>query len=127
MNTRKWLAAVRDGMDVFDRNGDKIGTVKQIYFGAAGDEVEGGYVQGDIGDGDLERDRSNFLFDEVAEAIAGVSDIPEEVRERLLQHGYVQVDRGLLQSDGYVLSEHVVNVTDEGVTVNVDDDDLITL
>lgn len=113
---RGWIAQVEEGMDVYDREGDKVGTVKEVFLGTSSEEAEEYVSDTDNEDGpSLYPDGS--LLDNLAEAFAD-EELPEAVRARLLQHGYLRVDGGLLQDDYFVIADHIVGVTDEGVRLN---------
>jgi hypothetical protein len=52
--------------------------------------------------------------------------VPDELRARLLQHGFIRIDvSGLLAADRYALPEEIESVTDAGVKLRVRQDDLI--
>lgn len=106
---------IRAGMDVFDADNERIGTVEDFRFGeggAAGGESPATY-------------REDSLIDNLAEAI-WPDDIPEVLRERLLQEGYVLLDAdGIMQSDRYVLPEQIASASDDRIVLRVKREELI--
>ena len=113
-NERNWISLVEEGMDVYDVNGDKVGTVDSFQYGT---------------EGVTETVPEDNTDDSIMEAVAEVfspGELPEEVRERLLQHGYIRIDKGLLQGFGYVLNNDIRNVGNDGVHLKVDDDGILT-
>ena len=58
--------------------------------------------------------------------VRGASNLPEEVRERLLLEGFVRIDaRGLLEPDRYALTDQVLSVSEDRVVLNVTKAELI--
>lgn len=106
---------VEEGMDVYDSDGDKIGTVERVYFGSEDREEPGpeSVTAPDPATG------GKTLADVVAD-IFDPQDIPEEVRERLLRRGFLHIDGGVIfDADYYVLPNQVERVTDEDVHLRV--------
>jgi hypothetical protein len=68
-------------------------------------------------------DRPRDLIGTVAEAIAPGErepDVPEPLRSRLLRSGYIKIDGpGLLDTDRYVASDRVRDVSGERVHLSV--------
>lgn len=113
------LTRITEGMEVFDRTGDKIGEVDYVYFGddnPATPEVEAATPS--------DRDpREDTIVDVVAEAFT-VDDMPEELRERLKMHGFIKLSTGLLRSDRYIMPDQIASVTANKVHLNVALDEL---
>ncbi len=65
------------------------------------------------------------LIDVLAEAIAPPRQIPDEVRERMLRHGYMRIDTGIIRSDRYAMLDQVSDVSGARVDLSVSRDDLI--
>ncbi len=114
-------------MDVYDSTGDKFGSVKDMYFGAVGDESVEGVEPASISAGTTRNENEmNELLHDFARAIGGEDELPEELRHRLLHDGFVQVDAdGLFAADRYVTPDQIASVDDEGVHLKVTRDDLI--
>ena len=75
------------------------------------------------GPSDLPRD--DTLIDVVARASTD-DDVPEEVRNRLVQQGFVRIDAdGLFAADRYVMPEQIDSVSGDGMTLNVTKDELL--
>ena len=110
--------AIKEGLDVLDANDEKIGTVDTIKFG----EENSSTIGSDVSEGGSGADdgiMSDSIFDDLARAIAGDDNIPDEVRQRLMVSGYFKVASGLFRNDAYVLMDQVAHITDDHVHLNV--------
>ncbi len=118
--------SIHKGMEVLDAEDKRIGTVKDVYFGADSDEMmRHGAGAATAPDPAL---RENSLVEDVARGLADVAgnDLPEEMRQRLLNEGYIQIDTaGILRSDRFILPGQITRVHDEHVHLNVRLDDLL--
>jgi len=115
------LTRIHEGMDVFDRTGDKVGKVDYVYFG----DEDATTPQADVATPSERATRDDTVVDVVAEAFRS-EDMPEELRQRLQLHGFVKVSTGMLRSDRYVLPEQIASVTGEAVHLNVAHDELLS-
>ena len=114
------LRSVEQGMKVFDSSRKEIGKVEWVQFGD--DDPETPEVEA-AGPSDLPRD--DTLIDVVARAFTD-DDVPEEVRNRLVQQGFVRIDAdGLFAADRYVMPEQIDSVSGDGMTLNVTKDELL--
>ena len=68
---------IYEGMPVYDREGEVVGTVKVMYFGGASEEAIQRMLQTEKAD-----DSSAFDAD----------NVPKEMRARLMRLGYILVD-----------------------------------
>jgi hypothetical protein len=56
----------------------------------------------------------------------GSDNLPEELRERLLMHGFIKVDSAkLFGADRYVMMDQIAKVEKSGVHLKVDSDELL--
>jgi hypothetical protein len=121
MQTGNILAQIHEGMKVYDRMDNEIGTVDRVKMSddnPATEEVEA--VTAD----EPPRRRDTFL-DALADVFSP-DELPEVVRERLLQQGFIRIDSsGLFSADRYVLPDQIMSVSGEGVTLNVTKDELV--
>jgi hypothetical protein len=115
---------IREGMNVHDRNGDHIGKVEHVYFGSdAGTTQQHTAGAASAPDPSL---RGNSFVDNIAEAIFGDDDLPETLRARLINNGFLRIDSaGLFASDRYVMREQIASVSGDDVHLNVTRDELI--
>lgn len=121
----KKLEGIHEGMDVFDREGNRIGTVERVFLGNVSEETSdsGGGAATEAGTGPP-RDKS--LVDIFAEGFAGEEQMPDELQERLYREGFVRVDAtGLFASDRYILPEQIASVSGDRVSLRVARDELI--
>jgi hypothetical protein len=96
------LSRVEEGMDVFDRDGRKIGIVK--------------YIQNGLG-----------LVEEVSDSPALPSNAPLQICRQLMQRGFIKIKAGLLVSDRFATADQVERVEDDRVALNVSDDELLKM
>lgn len=112
----KILAQVKEGMDVYDADGDRLGKVEFVRFGDmdSADPV------------DTDRlDREDSLIGNLAEALSTDEEMPDTVAERFLRHGYIRIDSGgLFSDDKYVGPELIAGVDTDGVRLRVTKEEL---
>ena len=118
------LTQVREGMDVYDRAGRKVGTVKNVYMGnssaMARDQGRAPATAGPSGD------RGDSLLDNLAEAFVPQDTLPASFRARLLKEGYVAIDAaGLFAGDRFATPDQIMVVLEDRVDLNVTGDGLI--
>jgi hypothetical protein len=118
------LTQIYEGMTVYDRAGEKLGTVERVYLGEVSNEVDkrgGGPVTAPSPGGG-----ESSLIEDVATAIFPSDHVPETLRQRLLRHGFLRIDStGLLAADRYVMSDQIADVSGDRVTLRVTRDELI--
>ncbi len=115
------LNQIREGMDVLDPGGSRIGTVEYVHFGdedPSTPEAESPTVSPAV-----RQDRT--IMDVIADAFRA-DDVPEVLRDRLLRNGFVRLDAsGLFAADRYVLPDQIAAVSGDQVTLTVGRDELI--
>ena len=68
----------------------------------------------------------NSLVDDLARAIFGKDDVPEEMQQRLINEGFLRIDAaGLFARDRYVLPEQIERVHGDHVHLNIAFDGLL--
>jgi hypothetical protein len=106
-----YLIDIHPGMEVYDLEDNKIGTVKYVKF------PEGYVIDVDsLGDDTLRH---------VVVALNSSPHIPVETRECLLQDGFVRLDTGLFRADRYIAPEQIRDVSGERVWLRVTRDELL--
>jgi hypothetical protein len=114
------LRNIHEGMKVFDYDHHEIGKVDWVRFGA--DDPSTPEIEAVTPDAEPEDDS---LIDVVARAFRA-DEIPEEVRERLLQQGFVRIDaEGLFAGERYVMPDQIGSIGDDGIVLKVKKDDLL--
>jgi Uncharacterized protein conserved in bacteria (DUF2171) len=111
------IGRVHEGMHVVDSSGEDIGRVESVSMGDP---------QASTTAGNEERGRPGALG-AVADAFGGERepDVPEPLRSRLVREGYIKVDGpNLLDTDRYVPSEYVRDVSEDRVQLSVPKDRL---
>jgi hypothetical protein len=123
-HSSRLLTQIYEGMTVYDRTGDKIGTVEHVYLGAVSEEADksGGGPETASSPG---RSESSLIGD-FAKAIFPTDQVPELLRQRLLRHGFIRIDStGLFAADRYVMPDQIADVSEDRVTLRVTRDELI--
>lgn len=119
------LLRVREGMDVLDADGERIGKVRELFFGTSSSSAlshgTGAVTTTGV---DLDPARDDFV-DILANALVGPERIPDTLRARLRREGFVQIDSaGLFAADRFAMPDQIRRV-DDRVHLNVKRDDLI--
>ena len=117
------LNQIDEGMRVYDREDNEIGTVRKVFLGSVTDEMnERGGGPATASSPEV---RDDTLVDNLAEAFAGDEPLPETVRERLLRHGFIQIDvSGLFASDRFAMLEQIDSVSDDRVRLRLAKEEL---
>jgi uncharacterized protein YrrD len=114
---------IHNGMHVFDQNGDRLGHVAHVFFGADADTTQE-HSAGAASAPDPSIGSSTL--DHVVDAIFGNDDLPETLQNRLINDGFIQIEGdGLFAEDRYVLREQIASVSGDEVHLNVTRDELI--
>lgn len=112
---------IHKGMKVFDIAHKEIGTVEDVKFSDQNPDNPRSEAFG--ADHDPE---PVTLIDNIAEAFLPGEQLPEALRSRMLQEGYVQLDaNGLFSSDRFILAEQIQSVAGNEIVLNVSKDELL--
>ncbi len=116
---------IREGMSVYDVNGDRVGRIKQLYFGAsiepASEEGEGSAIPSAI-----EVPGQDSLVENITKGFTDEDQFPDALRQRLLHDGFLRIDgTGIFAPDRFVTPEQVANIDGVRVNLNVTKDELI--
>ncbi len=123
---RSVMSMIRTGMAVYDASGDKIGTVEDLYFGADAD-APANDVSGAATTGMARTTRGGGLLDDLLRGVFGKDDMPDTLRNRLLNEGFIQIEPGtLLGGDMFATPDQIAGVTTDGVKLNLNRKQLIT-
>lgn len=102
------IESVREGMDVFDATGDKIGTIASVKMG----DPEAVTADGQ------QSEQYGGIAGAVVAAFDGGSNLPDQRRERLLRLGYIEINGTGIGNHMYESAEAVDRVTEDGVFLN---------
>lgn len=129
MGDENVLAYIEEGMEVFDLDDIKIGTVETVFYGSMGAES----MAGTIGEGKgpatgepVKDPTEGTLIGDIAGALTFDEGLPETVRNRMEREGYIHVSgSGLFGGNLYVLPDQVASISDQGVMLRAKRDALI--
>jgi hypothetical protein len=114
------LTYVKEGMDVYDLNNEKVGTVRTIQIG---DEDPTTSDTRTVTGAAPEISNNSFVED-VAAALFDTDDFPQQIRNHMRRYGYIRIDAGILRADMYASGDQVASVGDGRVELNVSAEDL---
>jgi hypothetical protein len=118
------LTQVYEGMKVYDRMGDKIGTVEYVYLGEL-TEPDEEYEQGPDSPSAFDGSEGS-LIEDFARAIALTQQVSDAWRERLLCYGFIRINStGFFAADRYATPEQIANVADHRVMLCVNRNELL--
>ncbi|MHB8627475.1 MAG: hypothetical protein ACYDBJ_13930 [Aggregatilineales bacterium] len=117
------LKVIKEGMEVYDRLGKKIGTVTDLYLGASSPESNRrGTGSATAPSPDM---RGDTLVDDIARVFVP-DDLPQVLRDRLIQNGFVKLNgEGLFSHARYILPNQIDSVAGNRVDLRVSRDELI--
>lgn len=117
------LNQIQEGESVCDSAGNKIGKVRRVYLGAMADRTkQPGSAPATTPEPNL---RNETLFDDLAKGLTD-NPMPEVLRERLLEEGYIQIDTGgLFASDRFALPDQIESVREDCVQLRLSKNDLL--
>src|SRR5689334_18105257 len=107
------ISKVKEGMEVYDSEGKRLGKVEDLYFGASTPTAN------ERGTGSATAPTQGVAGDEFFQDIGlafTADNLPEELKQRLLREGYIRVGgEGLFSSARYILPDQVASVSDDRV------------
>ncbi|MFI2752289.1 hypothetical protein ACGIF2_02515 [Cellulomonas sp. P22] len=110
------IAQVREGMEVVDPGGQKVGKVGDVHMG----DPEAVTAEGE------EPQREGGVIGAVAAAITGEGRLPRQAQEELARLGYLRIDRHHLGGRHlYASGDQVQGVVDGVVHLSVPEADLL--
>lgn len=111
------ISRVREGMEVIDAGGKKIGDVERVHLGDPEAITNAGQERPDSRPG---------LADALLSVFTDSSpDMPESIRNRLIHDGFIKVDGGLLGPTRYALAGQIASVSGDTVRLTARADELI--
>lgn len=118
-STQDALRHVREDMYVYDRSGERIGKVTEIVFGETDERGLGAATPSS------RSLRGDTIVDRMADAVGGGETMPESVRQRMLQEGYIRVNlEGIFSGSRYVLAGQIDRVQDDQVLLRITRDQM---
>ena len=124
LNPRGPLLQVREGMTVYDRAEQRVGTVKEVYLGDGSEQArDAGMAPATAGH---KPDRTASILEGLSEALNQRDNLPDTARDHLLGVGYITIDAvGIFTGTRYATAEQVATVADDRVMLNIGDNELI--
>jgi hypothetical protein len=119
---KNMLGQVREAMTVYDREDNKVGTVRFVHFGD--EDLDKPGVETATAPRDQWKEKG--LIEDLAEAIVPPDRFPPELRSRLQRYGYIRIDTGLLSADRYATADQVADVKGDRVKLSVTKTNLIS-
>lgn len=113
MFTQQELSHIVEGMNVYDSNGNEIGTVDSLRLG-----------EGTIKT--METDTVT-IADTISESLGGYKDLPTVLYARLYDKGFVRIKRGFLRRDMLIETDQIDDISHDSLYLNVDESDLIKI
>ena len=118
------LAAIRKGMAVYDRADRKVRAVRRVFMGGV-DPEDAQRQAAEAAALPPADDLGSALPRAVAQALGPNESIPDELRERLEQEGYIAIDgAGLFAGDRYATADQIARVVDDRVLLSASRDEL---
>ncbi|HEX5501459.1 MAG TPA: hypothetical protein VFW96_02480 [Thermomicrobiales bacterium] len=119
------LRRVTEGMDVYNPDGGKAGTVSAVFFGAGDESADIHNVERGGRDPNLPGGAGEVTLGAVLGPFGAPDDLPAEVRSRLLRSGYIRVNSAIpFVADRYATPDQIAAVGADRVTLRVPTDDL---
>lgn len=113
---------IEEGYEVRDAAGENVGTVITFRFS---DDDPRTTVAEAATPASPDTGRPVGILESVVDVFADDTDMPQELRESLLQQGFIRIRRGPLMSDVFATIKQVGRVADEVVHLNVTRDALV--
>jgi ATP-dependent Clp protease ATP-binding subunit ClpB len=105
------MSQIREGMEAYDSAAKRIGRVASLHMGAEADSRWPGTSPATPTG--IE-EPTEHLAPATAFLVSGATDdeLPEVLRKRLLQSGYIRIDRGLLGRDVYATRDQIAEIVE---------------
>jgi hypothetical protein len=113
---------IEEGYTVRDAAGHDIGTVLTFRFS---DNDPRTSIAETATPSTLDDGRPASILESVVDVFADDTDMPEELRENLLQQGFIRIRQGLLAPDLFATMDQVTRVSDNVVYLNTHKDGLV--
>ena len=94
------LSKIEENMLVYDKNGKRIGAVKDVQYASASSDI-------------LSKTLEFFR-------------LPLEIQMYLMRYGYIQIDRGVMEHDCFATPDEVIEFRGSKLRLSKLSDDLIT-
>lgn len=113
---------IEEGFTVRDAEGNDFGTVLTFRFS---DNDPRTSVAETATSSTPDDGRRVSILESVVDVFADDTDMPEELRENLLQQGFIRIRQGMLAPDLFATMDQVARVSDRVVYLNVHKDGLV--
>jgi hypothetical protein len=117
------LAFIFEGMKVYDREGEEIGTVEHIFFGNTTPQGTRNAESDRPDEPDMAREG---LWDSIEEVIDPVDHLEEDLRASLGKSGFIRVSGlKIIGEKRYIPPDRIGEVSDGKIYLNVPVDELV--
>ena len=116
------LNNIREGMNVYDLSGDKVGTVREVYFGTGA----GFDATPQTADNPNTAVADNPIYTVLTSIFGADDNLPETLRDRMFHDGFIRINTdGIFASDRYALAEQISQALGDDVQLTVNYDALL--
>ncbi len=116
---KRLIDYVREGMKVVDRRGNRVGEVTLVFSGAYEFLPQGKAI--------VFMDLNESLLPAAMRTLFPAHRVSAEVRERLFQMGFVQINAGRLAPVRYALDDQIESVGSDLLRLKVTKNDILKL
>lgn len=110
------LGLVRQGMEVYDADNNKLGTVKRVYMGGGNDPADVQRQRRDAGADPAASGADSTFLGDLFQAFTPTGGMPDELRQKLEREGFIEIDSGgLFSSDRFATPDRIAEVADDRV------------
>ena len=116
------FAQVREGMEVYDATGKKVGTVKRVFLGGTAPAGQPGQVTDEAA---RQGGYDETFWGDIFESFRPSGGLSDEMRLDLERRGFMEVDgEGLFAADRYATPDKIASIGDGRVTLATSGDNL---
>lgn len=118
------ILQIRTGMEVYDRQEERVGTVTEVYLGDGTEfDRELGVAPATPG---RTPERRQSILEDLGAALGDRDSLPEVARDHLLRVGYIVIDAaGLFAGECFASADQVADVQEDRVLLSIASDELI--
>jgi hypothetical protein len=117
------LNRIREGMNVYDLSGEKVGVVREVYFGTGAGFAA---TPQTAHNPDMGTEADNPIYAVLTNLFGDADDVPDTLRNRMFHDGFIRINTdGIFASDRYALTEQISEALGDDVQLTVNYDELV--